>query len=123
VHLLFSKETWIVDTAGCQYGFQEVLVPFDMYMKDKSCHIANDPTTYDATETKDLDFFATLPFMNKTKAQRDDRELERRIRLHFAKFVDSSVGKEVLEGSDIQFQGKLDNFASGLKSHMLAFKK
>ncbi|KAF2189957.1 hypothetical protein K469DRAFT_562360 [Zopfia rhizophila CBS 207.26] len=116
---LFSNEAWILDTAGCQYGFQEVLVPFEKYLADKSCRILNDPATYDATETKDLDYFSTLPFLNRTRAQREDKKLERQARLHFADFVNTHVGGDILNGSAAEFKDKLDSFVHGLKLHML----
>jgi hypothetical protein len=116
---LFANEAWILDTAGCQYGFQEVLVPFEKYLADKSCRISNDPATYDATETKDLDYFSTLPFMNRTRAQREDRKLERQARLHFADFVNTQVSRDILNGSAAEFKDKLDSFAHKLKLHML----
>jgi len=52
---LFADETWILDTTGCQYGFRDVLIPCTKYLADKECRIEREPTTYDATETKDLD--------------------------------------------------------------------
>ena len=116
---LLTNEAWIIDIAGCQYGFREVLVPFEKYLRDKSYQIVNEPTTYDATETKDLDYFSTLPFLNKTRAQREDAKLERQARLHFAGFVDTHVSKDILDGSGAEFKGKLDNFVHKLKLHML----
>ena len=67
------------------------------------------PTTYDATETMDLDYFSTLPFMNMTRAQREDLKLERKARLHFADFVTSSISKDILNGSTDEFRAKMDN--------------
>lgn len=116
---LFADETWVLDTAGCQYGFRDVLVPSEKYIADKSCRISSGPTTYDATETKDLDYFSTLPFMNKTRAQREDARLERQARLQFAVFVDTRVGEDILTGSTAEFKDKLDGTVSQLKSHML----
>jgi hypothetical protein len=116
---LFANEAWILDTAGFQYGFQEVLVPFEKYFTDKSGQIMSNPTTSDATETKDLDFFATLPFMNRTRAQQEDKNLERQARLHFPVFVDTHVSKDILNGSTTQFKDKLDSFMRELKLHML----
>src|SRR6202012_3036498 len=95
----FADEAWILDTAGCQYGFRDVLVPFEKYIVEKSCRPSNKPTTYDATETKDLDYFSTLPFLNQTRAQREDNRLERRARLHFALFVDTQASSNILKGS------------------------
>ncbi len=114
-----SKEAWIIDVAGCQYGFREVLVPYKMYLADRSCRITSQPTTYDATETKDLDFFATLPVLNKTKAQREDLRLERRARIHFAEFVKAHGGKDILGGTATEFKEKLDTFAQDLKLHIM----
>ena len=115
----FANEAWILDTAGCQYGFREVLVPFEKYLTDKSCRIVNKPTLYDATETKDLDYFATLPFLNATRAQREDQKLERQARLHFAAFVNMHVGKDILGGSAAEFKDKSDGFVQDLKLHMM----
>ena len=113
------NEAWIIDTAGCQYGFREVLVPFEKYLTDKSCRISSEPTTYDATETRDLDYFSTVPFMNGTRAQREDLKLERQARLHFAVFVDTHVSKTILDGSNAVFEDKLNSFVHDMKLHML----
>ena len=116
---LFANEAWIIDTAGCQYGFRDVLIPFKKYIADKSCRTSSEPTTYDATETKDLDYFSTLPFVNRTRAQREDKKLERQARLHFAVFVDTRVSKDMLNGSAAEFTEKFDSFVCELKLHML----
>jgi hypothetical protein len=116
---LFANEAWILDTTGCQYGFRDVLVPFKKYVEDKSCRISGEPTTYDASETKDLDYFLTLPFLNRTRAQREDKKLERQARLHFAVFVNTRVSKDMLNGSAAEFKDKLESFVYELKLHML----
>lgn len=115
----FANEAWILDTAGCQYGFREVLVPFEKYLADKSCQILNKPTMYDATETKDLDYFSILPFLNRTRAQREDKKLERQARLHFAVFVNTYVSKIILDGSTVESKDRLNSFVHDLKLHML----
>jgi hypothetical protein len=116
---LFANEAWIFDTAGCQYGFREVLVPFEKYFAEKLCQIVSEPTTYDATETKDLDYFSTLPFLNRTRAQREDRKLERQARLPFAVFVNTYVSMDILDGSAAEFKDNLDSFVHELKLHVL----
>ena len=116
---LFTNEVWIFDITSCQYGFRDVLVPFEKYIKDGSCQISSDPITYDATETKDLDFFSDLPFLNRTRAQREDRKLERQARLHFAVFVNTRVTKDILNGSAAEFTVKFDSLVYELKAHML----
>ena len=115
----FACEEWILDTCGCQYGFPEVLVPFKKYFGEHSCKTVVGPTTYDASETKDLDFFETIPIMNKTEAQRRGTKLERRARLHFAVFVDKQISVDILDGSTATFKEKLENFVNDLKVHML----
>jgi uncharacterized FAD-dependent dehydrogenase len=75
---------------------------------------------YNWTETKDLDYFATLPVMNKSRAQKQDRAMERRARLHFADFVNRHVGSDILDGSASEFNEKLESFGNMLKTHMLS---
>jgi hypothetical protein len=121
VQLRVTGETWVVDTAGSQYGFREVIVPFDRYNAEKSCRIASAPTTYDATETKDLDFYATFAPMNKTKAQRDKLSAERMARICFAGFVDSNIGEDVLDGPDLKWEEKMDALVVALMAHLMEY--
>jgi hypothetical protein len=122
VRRLFADETWILDTTGCQYGFRHLLIPYDKYIAEKKSRVVG-VTTYDASETKDLDYFATLAFMNKTKRQREGRQMEKKARLHFAKFVDTQVDKGVLSGSAKEFNEKREKFAETLRVYMLGFWK
>ena len=71
------------------------------------------------TEMKDLDYVSTLPFLNRTRAQREDKKLERQARLHFAIFVNTHVSKDILDGSAAEFKDKLDSFVHKLNLHML----
>jgi hypothetical protein len=68
VRLCLTGETWIVDTAGSQYGFRDALLPHDNYIANNSGLITSAPVTYESTETKDLDDYTTLEFMNQTRA-------------------------------------------------------
>jgi hypothetical protein len=116
---LFSSETWIIDTTGCQYGFEEVLVPFDKYIEERKCRSLREPETYDAMETKDLDYFATLPFMNTFWTQREKLKRERESWLRFAEFVDTHVSQGMLEGLNADFNDNLQMMISQLTLHML----
>lgn len=78
----------------------------------------NAPSIYDWTETKDLDYFSTLPSMNQYLAEREDRESERKERLHFATFVDTQVNGKLLSGSNDEFKDRLDSFVQRLSLHM-----
>ncbi|KAL2871593.1 uncharacterized protein BJX67DRAFT_166591 [Aspergillus lucknowensis] len=115
---LFVDETWILDTTGCQYGYEDILVPFDRYIDERECRNLAQPVSYDATETEDLDYFATLPFMNKFRTQRENMKRERRARLRFAEFVDANVSQDILQGSNVDFDRSLDTLMSKLKMHM-----
>lgn len=59
--------------------------------------------------------------MNKSQAQRQDRALERRARLHFAAFVDRHVVNAVLDGSEEDFEVKISDFVGNLRSHLAEF--
>jgi hypothetical protein len=123
VNRLFVNEKWIIDSTGSQYGFQDVLIPFDKYIKGKDGRISSEPTTYDAVETKDLDYFETLPFMVANRAQWDNLQVDRRARLHFAAFVDTFVDKDIVDGGDVQFEAKFDSFIAALKLHLMEIAK
>lgn len=114
-----ANETWIIDATGCQYGFRDVLVPFDRYIAERECRSLAEPVPYNATETKDLDYFTTLPFMNRTPALVENMKQERQSRLHFAEFVKTGVSQDLLDGSNSDFKDKLDRFVSKLTLHML----
>jgi hypothetical protein len=117
------NEKWIIDSTGSQYGFQDVLIPFDKYIKGKDGRISSEPTTYDAVETKDLDYFETLPFMTANWAQRENLKVDRQARLHFAAFVDACVDRDMVDGGDAQFEAKYDFFILALKLHLTDIAK
>ncbi|KAJ7208708.1 hypothetical protein B0H12DRAFT_1242978 [Mycena haematopus] len=127
VFLRSSNETWIVDTAGCQYGFRDVLVPFDRYLADKT--LVSPPTPYTATETTDLDVIVEI----YVKAMKMDAGVMRRVhdrekkgRLHFAAFVNQHVGSgkdffdpsKDLGSSADEFQRRYEKFMTELKTHL-----
>ncbi|KAK3898104.1 hypothetical protein C8A05DRAFT_19260 [Staphylotrichum tortipilum] len=120
-----SDETWIIDTADCQYGFRDVLVPYEKYLADRGCQLAGTtiPAPYDASETSDLDYFDTLPFMNTARSQREARELERQARQRFATYVATRVYRAILNGSQNDFQAASEGLAAGLKLYMLDFAR
>jgi len=128
-HNQSKKEKWIIDAAGCQYGFRDVLVPFDKYFEEKACHDLKRSQPYDANETKDIDYFMTLPFMTATGQQRRKLEEQWASRLHFAAFVKKLIGegggagfnRDMLSGSTPEFQAKLNVFVGDLKEYMTKF--
>ncbi|KAJ6492278.1 hypothetical protein C8R45DRAFT_990821 [Mycena sanguinolenta] len=56
-----SGETWIVDTAGSQYGFVDALVTYDQYIAEKSgAGLVGNPTPYTASETTDIEVIQSM---------------------------------------------------------------
>ncbi|KAJ7065967.1 hypothetical protein B0H15DRAFT_895926 [Mycena belliarum] len=124
-----SGETWIVDPAGCQYGFRDVLIPYDRYFEEKACTIVSPPKAYLAHETTDLEFmdkfFANQPLMRMgSMAALNDGH--RKGRTVFATFVDKRVGSgkdffdsfKSFNGSAAEFEAKLKGFVGELKKHL-----
>lgn len=89
------------------------------YIEDRKCRSLREPETYDAMETKNLDYFATLPFMNRFRTQRKKLKRERQSRLRFTEFVDTHVSKGILEGLNADFNDNLQTMISQLTLHML----
>ena len=88
-------------------------------MADKKCEIVHGPWDYVATETEDLDYFATIPLLTRSKAQRDDLAAERRLRRCFAGFAEKRVDQGMLDGNKAEFQDRVKTFSIGLKSQLL----
>ncbi|KAJ7703854.1 hypothetical protein B0H16DRAFT_1440002 [Mycena metata] len=120
-------EAWIIDPAGTQYGFRDVLVPFERYLADKRCTGISQPTPYTANETTDLVVYEALfaDYM-MVRSLKDAHDRQKEGRLHFAAFVNDRVGngKEFfgstkdLDGSAAEFQRKFDKWLGELKAYM-----
>jgi hypothetical protein len=118
VKRLSVGETWIIDTTGYQYGFKAILVPFQKYIKENQCQLLVEPSAYTATETKDLDYYETLPFMNTDPVQNEGRKLERNARLRFAKWVDERVTPDIIKGSEEAFKRQIVELQSNLRAYL-----
>lgn len=109
-----SDEVWILDPTGAQYGIQDVFVPWKHYMNEYACRfIGHYP--YHATETGDLDHFATLPEAKKVATK---IAVERQARVVFASFVDRLVVGDLLDVSETEFKRGVEEFQENLKEHM-----
>lgn len=116
-------ENWVIDAAGAQFRFQNTLIPYKEYFEKTQCQDLGKMEPYDATETKDMDHFLTLPFM---KQFRDELILERNARLHFAAFVKTKTDRadfseDMLSGTADEFKRKLESFIEELKLCMSEF--
>ncbi|KAM0440971.1 hypothetical protein ACHAPT_000275 [Fusarium lateritium] len=115
-------DRWVIDTTGAQYGFKEVLMPLWKYLNDHECRQLRHPWIYDITSEWDVDRLSSIRILTRSQAQRDDLELERKIRRHFYAFADEKIGRDLLEGTDAQFEVKLSVVMQDLRAHMLSLE-
>lgn len=113
-------ESWVIDPSGSQYGFKDVLIPLEKYLADTDGRVTGVPYTYDATETTDVEISLELPWVD-TPTLRKDLEIEWRARVHFAAFADNVVEKDILAGSDAEFEAKLEELTRRLEEWMMRF--
>lgn len=109
-----SDEVWILDPTGAQYGIQDVFVPWKHYMSEYECCIIGH-YPYHATETGDLDYFATLP---EARLLATKMAVERQARIVFASFVDYLVIGDLLDVLKTEFTRRVAQFRENLKEHM-----
>jgi hypothetical protein len=151
VRVRSSDETWIVDTAGSQYGFADALVSYDRYIAEKSgAGLVGDPTPYTASETTDVEVIQSIQSemdlsgfskvlegsagsagsalerkLKKfaTESQTDMFAQQRKGRLHFALFVEQHVGteKDLFDPSK-DLDGSAHEFEHKLKRFMTELK-
>ncbi|KAK8134764.1 hypothetical protein PG984_006776 [Apiospora sp. TS-2023a] len=120
-----DSESWVLDPAGCQYGFREVLVPFATYLQDKQGELVGEPEPYDWTETTDLYRFQRSLGPNFTITQDENNIVERKIRKEYALFVRNRFGssqpsavKDLLYWTSPTFGQQLDVLTEDLKQYM-----
>ncbi|RSL51721.1 hypothetical protein CEP54_011274 [Fusarium duplospermum] len=116
------NEQWIIDVTGAQYGFKEVLMPFWKYLGVHGCQQLGESWDYDLSAEWDIDNISNIECLTRSQAQRDDLELERKIRKHFYAFVDEKIDRDLLKGTDYQFQVKLTVAIEDLRAHMLSLE-
>ncbi|KAI8962416.1 hypothetical protein F5Y11DRAFT_365970 [Daldinia sp. FL1419] len=124
-----GNEGWVVDVTGCQFGFQDVLIPIDKYFYDTVQDVVCGPFPYVETETTDVDAIDKKLSPTYTDQQRLKVAHERAARHHFAKFALDQFGhykstrpsKDFLNGTSKEFQTKLARFENDLKVHMTSF--
>ena len=123
VETLLANKAWVLDITGCQHGFKDMLVPYNIYLADDACRtIISGPSPYLQTQTNDLDWLLSCdPFPNEAQVQKEDRKMERQDRLHFAEFVNTRVKKDILDGSTAVFKTRLDSFVFALRWRVLQF--
>jgi len=95
-------------------------------MMEKQCKYKHaEGLAYDATETKDVDYFLTIPSMSSRDQDRKKWMDERAARLHFAEFIKARAGPQfsntMVSGSAAEFEGKLSTFVGDLKAYMTEF--
>ncbi|CRK32140.1 hypothetical protein HYQ45_001305 [Verticillium longisporum] len=112
-----SGEMWVIDTTGAQYGFSDVLVPVMRYIDQRGNEPVKWPEPYTKTETSDLDA-AMAQGVVTNPTQEKFIKLEIRARKHFAQYVEG-FGQKLLQGSEAEFEEKLQRFLGGVREHMM----
>ena len=109
-----SNEEWILDVVGCRYGFQDLLIPSWRYMHNNARQLVNQ-CSYNGTEMRDLDLIYRDQSGVQSQAWQETLAFERRARGFFAAFVDKWASKDILNGSDGEFEEQTDEFVRVLK--------
>lgn len=122
-----SGEQWVIDSSGCQYGFQDILVPLHKYLEGK--RLLGTPEQYEHYhEVHDIDHPKTVRLVQLDPLIQEEITLERPARLHFAKLIKRKIEKEginfsenLLSGSDKKFEEKVACFVQEIKAHMTEY--
>lgn len=120
-----AKEKWVIDAIGCQYGFEETLVPLARYLEQRTVGGINSSWAFEEYhETYDLDQ-PEIRFAPCIEA-RHEMALDRLARLHFAKLVKDKIHKEgdkfsknLISGLDKEFGEKVACFSQEVRAHMI----
>lgn len=125
-----SQEEYILDSSGAQFGIREACISHTEYRKRYGGNLSTMMNLGGWTETSDLDaildgtsrpdlvmaYFSSPDFIA-------DLRLEKRTRVHFKSFIDKREGLDstMLDGSDADFDKRMNDFVSDLRQHLKAF--
>jgi len=104
-------------------------MPYATYFTSRECRKVREPEIYTAVETKDIDYFLTIPMMS-SGAGRKKLMMQREARLHFAAFVKSRVNdseggfvKGVLADTPSGGDDRIRLWVEDLKNYMTEYVK
>ncbi|KAF5231996.1 hypothetical protein FANTH_13181 [Fusarium anthophilum] len=120
-----SGERWLIDVTGCQYGFRDIVLPFEKYIAQNNCSSYERLQPYGHTETTDQDELPRSPLMILTRGpserQLADIEIEKGYRRHFAALVRALVHHGLTQGTDAHFAATLDKLARRVITYMSSY--
>ncbi|KAF5681761.1 beclin 1 [Fusarium circinatum] len=120
-----SGERWLIDVTGCQYGFRDILLPFEKYIAQNNCSSYERLQSYGHTETTDQDELPRSPLMILTRGpseqQLADIEIEKGYRRHFAALVRALVHHGLTQGTDAHFAATLDELVRRVITYMSSY--
>ncbi|KAF5595445.1 beclin 1 [Fusarium subglutinans] len=120
-----SGERWLIDVTGCQYGFRDILLPFEKYIAQNNCSSYERLQPYAHTETTDQDELPRSPLMILTRGpseqQLADIEIEKGYRRHFAALVRALVHHGLTQGTDAHFAATLDELVRRVITYMSSY--
>ncbi|KAI0834855.1 hypothetical protein F5Y06DRAFT_278080 [Hypoxylon sp. FL0890] len=122
-------ERWVIDVTGCQFGFPEIISPYEKYCKDRVHRISEELFPYIETETSDLN--KPLPLSgdeHRNWILMAHRKHERAARRHLAalieeRFIDGPQDptRSFFDSTQEGFRVQLDRFVADVKEHMTEF--
>ncbi|KAF5982155.1 hypothetical protein FBULB1_4405 [Fusarium bulbicola] len=120
-----SGERWLIDVTGCQYGFRDILLPFEKYIAQNNCSSYERLQPYGHTETTDQDELPRSPLMILTRGpserQLADIEIEKGYRRYFAALVRALVHHGLTQGTDAHFAATLDELVRRVITYMSSY--
>ncbi|KAI2470384.1 hypothetical protein F4781DRAFT_430405 [Annulohypoxylon bovei var. microspora] len=132
VAVQIEQEKWVIDMTGSQFGFPDLISPYDKYMNDCNGTVEAAPCHYPVTETDDLDrsnFFPPPQNFVVSEGILSHRAHERAGRNYLKTLVDKrffderypTFAADFLRRSEDDFQEGVDEWMGDVKHHMMLF--
>ncbi|KAI1458280.1 hypothetical protein F4805DRAFT_474523 [Annulohypoxylon moriforme] len=127
-----KEEKWIIDMTGSQFGFSDVLCPFEKYMKQWKGHVAATPCPYPVDQIHDIkrsNFFPSAPGLVVSPEFMAHRAHEEAGRHHLQALIDKrfinaenpKFAADLLNRTEEAFQDGLREWMVEVREHMMGF--
>ncbi|KAI1089673.1 hypothetical protein F5B19DRAFT_504474 [Rostrohypoxylon terebratum] len=132
VVVYIKEEKWIIDMTGSQFGFTNLVCPFDEYLRDLEGHVATGPHAYPVDELDDIER-RHFPQIDPAAEKTDDffahrahevagrRHLKELVEKRFYNLENPNFAADLLARTDKAFQDGLREWTAEVKRHMMGF--
>ncbi|KAI0901466.1 hypothetical protein F4806DRAFT_489943 [Annulohypoxylon nitens] len=132
VVVYIEEEKWVIDVTGSQFGFTDLVCPFDKYLKDWEGHVATGPYAYPVDELDDIErrhFPRITPaaertddfFAHRAHEEAGRRHLKKLVEKRFSNPENPTFAADLLARTEKAFQDGLDEWTAEVKRHMMGF--